>query len=94
MAHSPEKKTTLSPPKNRVRINSGPDPSDVVVPMGPAGRARSTGMPSIEEKEDSALPLCGHETAFSHLPEHGISLFLARRTKTVHFGESLLVLER
>lgn len=35
----------------------------------------NTALPEIEESA----------TAFSHIPEHGFSLFLAKRTKTIHF---------
>lgn len=35
---------------------------------------------------DSILPHIPDEsTAYSHIPEHGFSLFLAKRTKTIHF---------
>lgn len=34
-----------------------------------------------------ALPSDEQDVAFSHIPEHGFSLFLAQRTKTIHFGE-------
>jgi len=41
------------------------------------------------EKTDgdySVMPAIGKDTpAFSHIPEHGFSLFLANRTKTIHF---------
>eukprot|EP00035_Acanthoeca_spectabilis_P002658 m.88881 g.88881 ORF g.88881 m.88881 type:complete len:316 (-) comp11683_c0_seq1:1827-2774(-) len=32
-----------------------------------------------------ALPSDEQDVAFSHIPEHGFSLFLAQRTKTIHF---------
>lgn len=36
--------------------------------------------------ENAALPTINDEsTAYSHIPEHGFSLFLAKRTKTIHF---------
>ena len=36
--------------------------------------------------DSHALPEIGKDTtAFSHVPEHGFSLFLANRTKTIHF---------
>jgi hypothetical protein len=39
-----------------------------------------------DNSNDSALPSIGRDTvAFSHIPEHGFSLFLANRTKTIHF---------
>jgi broad specificity phosphatase PhoE len=35
---------------------------------------------------EAALPAIGNDTtAYSHIPEHGFSLFLAQRTKTIHF---------
>lgn len=35
---------------------------------------------------EAALPFIDNDTAaFSHIPEHGFSLFLANRTKTIHF---------
>eukprot|EP00036_Acanthoecidae_sp_10tr_P010470 CAMPEP_0182924954 /NCGR_PEP_ID=MMETSP0105_2-20130417/8049_1 /TAXON_ID=81532 ORGANISM="Acanthoeca-like sp., Strain 10tr" /NCGR_SAMPLE_ID=MMETSP0105_2 /ASSEMBLY_ACC=CAM_ASM_000205 /LENGTH=319 /DNA_ID=CAMNT_0025062779 /DNA_START=125 /DNA_END=1084 /DNA_ORIENTATION=- len=34
---------------------------------------------------DPALPGLEGEEAFAHIPEHGFSLFLARRTKVIHF---------
>ncbi len=35
---------------------------------------------------EAALPEIDNETAaFSHVPEHGFSLFIANRTKTIHF---------
>jgi len=38
------------------------------------------------EKGEQALPQIDEGTAaFSHIPEHGFSLFLANRTKTIHF---------
>lgn len=82
-------------PNSRTRINSGPDMGDTVVrtfpaaSRGPSALRKSTGPQTIvEEDPEAALPACStDETAFSHLPEHGISLFLARRTKTIHFGE-------
>jgi len=47
-------------------------------------------MAQVEEKakEEEELVLGNiddNTTAFSHVPEHGFSLFLARRTKTIHF---------
>uniref|UniRef100_A0A6S8ZUH4 Phosphoglycerate mutase-like protein n=2 Tax=Ditylum brightwellii TaxID=49249 RepID=A0A6S8ZUH4_9STRA len=39
-----------------------------------------------EKGTDSALPeIKKDEVAFSHVPEHGFSLFLAKRQKTIHF---------
>lgn len=39
-----------------------------------------------QEMDSAALPLIDDTTtAFSHQPEHGFSLFLAKRTKTIHF---------
>ena len=36
--------------------------------------------------DERALPCIDKDTAaFSHIPEHGFSLFLANRTKTIHF---------
>jgi len=40
-----------------------------------AAAADAAAMPEIDDRT----------TAFSHVPEHGFSLFLAKRTKTVHF---------
>ena len=38
------------------------------------------------ENEASALPeIKKDEVAFSHVPEHGFSLFLSKRQKTIHF---------
>mmetsp|Transcript_21501 Transcript_21501/g.31216 ORF Transcript_21501/g.31216 Transcript_21501/m.31216 type:complete len:304 (-) Transcript_21501:132-1043(-) len=43
-------------------------------------------MSSNTDNEDAAMPAIGKDTvAFSHIPEHGFSLFLANRTKTIHF---------
>ena len=39
-----------------------------------------------EQAQELALPDVGRDAvAFSHIPEHGFSLFLANRTKTIHF---------
>ena len=41
---------------------------------------------SAAAEEEKALPHIDEDTAaFSHIPEHGFSLFLANRTKTIHF---------
>jgi broad specificity phosphatase PhoE len=40
----------------------------------------------MEENNEQVLGAIGENTtAFSHVPEHGFSLFLANRTKTIHF---------
>lgn len=40
----------------------------------------------MNDNFESALPTIGKNTsAFSHYAEHGFSLFLANRTKTIHF---------
>jgi len=41
---------------------------------------------SPDQQEDASMPqIDDHTTAFSHVPEHGFSLFLAKRSKTIHF---------
>jgi broad specificity phosphatase PhoE len=49
---------------------------------GPANASSADSPP----EEEAAMPRIDDDTpAFSHVPEHGFSLFLAKRTKTVHF---------
>jgi broad specificity phosphatase PhoE len=42
-------------------------------------------MASPSEKNEVLGAIDDHTAAFSHVPEHGFSLFLAQRTKTIHF---------
>ena len=46
----------------------------------------TTNEPGATPAGEDALPSIDDQTtAFSHVPEHGFSLFLAKRTKTIHF---------
>ena len=52
-----------------------------------AGVSSGKGFPesTLKGNDGAVLPNLQGEEAFSHLPEHHFSLFLARRTKVIHF---------
>lgn len=59
--------------------------STQVTKKNSAGVSSGEGLPEEKLSYDSVLPALRGEKAFAHLPEHHLSLFLARRTKVIHF---------